>query len=145
MTAQGLTRGVHSQFLHPLELLSIDLIDVHKNPTQIFDGVFLIDCFDLVEKRIDGIVQFRVNVQRQTGRSDAHGHAPPLRELIGRGIRCHREHGIVQRTVNAFTEEDVIDVVVALKQLHLWRFAGATCQPDRECRLRRRQCRMREH
>ena len=80
--------------------------------------MFLVDRFDLVEERIDRVVQLRMHVQRQAGLGDLHRHPPPLLQLIGPGIGLEREHRIVQRLVDAFPKEDIVDVTVALKQLH---------------------------
>ncbi len=38
-------------------------------------------------------------------------------ELIGRWIGLHREHRVMQRLINAFAEQDIVDIAVALKQL----------------------------
>ncbi len=79
--------------------------------------MFLVDRLDLVEERINGVVQLRMHVQRQAGLGNLHGHAAPLLELIGRRIGFDRKHWVVQRPVDAFPKKDIVDVTVALKQL----------------------------
>ena len=59
--------GIHSQLLHALELRRVDLVHVRQHPTQILDRMFLVHRFDLIEERIDRVVQFRVHMQRQAG------------------------------------------------------------------------------
>ena len=44
--------------------------------------MLLVDRFDLIEERINGVVQLRMHVQRQAGFGNLHGHAAPLIELI---------------------------------------------------------------
>lgn len=112
-------RGIHAELLHALDLRSIDLVDVRQLPAQPFDRMFFIDGFDLIEKRVDSVVQFGVYMQRQARGCDGRGDALPLSKLIGGRVRVHRKHGIVQRSVDAFAEEDVVNPVVALKELHL--------------------------
>ena len=107
--------GVHSQFLHPLQLRGVDLIHVGESPAQVLDGMFLVDGLDLVEERINRVVQLRVHVQRQAGLGDLHGHAPPLIELIRLRIGLDREHRVVQRPVDAFAEKDIVDITIALE------------------------------
>ena len=81
--------------------------------------MFLIDRLNLVEERINGVVQLGMHVQGQAGLGNLHGHAAPLLELIGRWIGLQREHRIMQRPVDAFPKKDIVDITVALKQLHL--------------------------
>ncbi len=77
--------------------------------------MFLVDRFDLIEERIYRVVQLRVHVERQAGPGDFHRHTAPLDELIGFGVGLEREHRVVQRRIDAFPKEDVVDVGVALK------------------------------
>jgi hypothetical protein len=74
---------------------------------------------DLVEESVDCVFQVRVHVQRRSCLGDLGGDAAPQSELFGPWIRFPQEHRIVQRAVDALSEKDVIDVVVALEELHL--------------------------
>ena len=60
-----------------------------------------------------------MNVQRQPRLRDFHRQPAPDRQLLGRRIGLQREHRIVQRRVHALAEQHVVDVAVALEQLHL--------------------------
>ena len=55
-------------------------------------------------------------------------------ELIGRGIGLQREHRVMQRRVDAFAEEDIVDITVALKQLHLRDLLDGAVHLLRDCR-----------
>ena len=57
-------RGVHPQPLHALQLRRIRLVEVREHPAQVLDGVDLVDRLDLIEKRVDGVRQLGMNVQR---------------------------------------------------------------------------------
>ena len=97
----------------------VDLVDVGERPAQVLDRIFLVDRLDLVEEPVNRVVQLRVHVERQAGLGNLHRHAAPQRELFGFRIGLEREHRIVQRRVDAFPEDDVVDELVALVQLHL--------------------------
>jgi hypothetical protein len=56
---------IDSELLHALELGRVDLIYVSENPAQVLDRIFLAERLDLVEERIDRVVQLRVYVQGQ--------------------------------------------------------------------------------
>ena len=48
--------------------------------------MFLVDGFDLIEERVDGVVEFGVDVEGEAGFGDCCGDATPLVELIGWGV-----------------------------------------------------------
>ena len=111
-------RRVHPQLLHALELGRVDLVDVRQRPAQVLDRMFLVHRLDLIQERVDRAAQLRMHVQRQPGLGDRHRHLSPLLELLGLRIRLQREHRVMQRRVYAFPEEHIVDVTVALEQLH---------------------------
>ena len=110
---------VESQLPHAREMCRVELVHVRQHPAEILDGVVLVDCLDLVQEPADGVLEVRVHVQRQACLGDFRGDLPPQRELLRPRIRLAQEHRIVQRAVDALSKEDLIDVVVALKELHL--------------------------
>ena len=97
-------------------------------------GYSLLICFDLIEKRVERVRQVRVNVERQVRLRDLGGDPAPRRELVRLRIRLRDEHRIVQRPEDALAVEDLIEVVVALEQLHL---RDARQQLVARCRRRR--------
>jgi hypothetical protein len=62
----GMHGGVHSQLLHALQLRRVDLVHVGQSPAQALDGMLLVDRLDLVEERINRVVQLRMHVQGQS-------------------------------------------------------------------------------
>ena len=111
--------GVHAQFPHARELRRVELIDVREHPAQVLDRVLLVDRLDLIEEAVDRVRQVGVDVQRQVILGDFGRDLAPQRQLLRLRIGLLDEHRIVQRPVDALAVEDVIDVVVALEQLHL--------------------------
>ena len=104
---------------HACEMRRLDPVDVGQYPPQVLDGIFLVDGLDLVEEPADRIFQLRVNVERKACLRNFGNNAAPEGKLIGLRIGLNQKHRIVQRPINAFTEGDVIEVVVPLKQFHL--------------------------
>src|SRR5262245_25004493 len=94
-------------------------IDVSQHPSQVLDWIFLVHCFDLVQKSIDRIFQLCVNMKRQASLCDFGNNLAPQHELIRTWIRFHQEHRIMERTIDAFSEENVVDVIGSLKDLQL--------------------------
>src|SRR5665213_898115 len=89
-----------------------------QSPTQVLDGMFLVDRFDLVEECINGVVQLGMHVEGQAGLGNLRSYATPLLELIGGWIGLEREHRVMQRLVDALSKKDIVDVTVTLRQLH---------------------------
>src|SRR5205823_1351082 len=79
----GMYRGGHTQFFHARELSRGYAVDMGENPTQVLDGILVVDGFDLIEKSSDRVLQFGMDMQRQSRFCNFRRNAPPLGELIG--------------------------------------------------------------
>ena len=118
ITAHGFTAAYIPSFFMRSSCDALIWFTCASTQRRFLMGCSLIDGLDLVEERIDGIVQFRMHVQGQAGLGDLHSHAAPLLELIRPRIGLEREHRVMQRRVHAFAKSNIVDVAVALKQLH---------------------------